>query len=362
MIFVSSITNALEIKFPADFFAEQISGAQCITHVRWRYDEKGIASLDANKMMEHNTSLAVTHNELSYRWSNILSKTYTAIAKNDLDGIKDVIKTLLFIAERNALLNTKNVEGKCWQDGNKNAKCGYHTMQHTGFAFNAMVMSATTIKEHLTKDELNVLNIYFKKGYEKFIEPNAIAPLNSKGIYEFADNGISVLAYAHWTNDKKLAERELKRRHKDWLKKISDYGLLNQNSYRGHRSYWYHTLGANSVFGYALIAREFGWDFFTDSELGPKLRALAESVYAGDRDIKVFLDLPFSAKNAIKDIKDARHHMHQLSLGLPIILKNEYNMLVGNNPIYQHKSSRETVDRQTGFNAECYYSSIKKID
>ena len=359
MVLASTAVNAQEITFPADFFTETISCPQCVTDIRWGHDEKEIAFLDANKMLDHNNSLTVTHDQLSYKWSNILSKTYTAVAANDADGIADVIDTLLFIADHNALLGTKEAKGKCWLGGDKNAKCGYHTKQHAGFTFNAMVMSATVIKEHLTKDELKVLNTYYKKGYNKFIKPLAEAPLKNKGLYEFADYGIGVLAYAHWTNDKKLAKKELKRRHANWLKKISDDGLINQNSFRGHRGYWYHTLGANGVFGYALIAREFGWDFFADPKLGPKLQALAESVYAGDQDIQVFLDLPFSAKNAAKDIEDARHHMHQLSLGLPSILANEYGITVGVNHTYQHKSSRETVDRQTGFNADCYYSSTK---
>ena len=355
MLLASTAVNAQEIKFPADFFTEQVSGPMCITDTRSGHDEKAIAFLDANKLMDENTSLTVTHDELSYKWSNILSKTYTSVATNDADGIADVIDTLLFIADNDALLGTKEAKGKCWLDGDKNAKCGYHTRQHAGFTFIAMVMSATVIKEHLTKDGLNVLNTYYKNGYEKFIKPNALEPLKNKGLYEFADYGIGVLAYANWTNDKKLAKKELKRRHANWLEKISNDGLINQNSFRGHRGYWYHTLGANGVFSYALIAREFGWDFFTDPKLGPKLQALAKSVYAGDQDIQVFLDLPFSAKNAARDIEDARYHMHQLSLNLPSILANEYDLEVGRNVDYQRKSSRETVDRQTGFNADCYY-------
>ena len=357
MILASSVATAQEITFPADFFTDKVQGGMCITDTRYGYDAKDIAVLNANKLMDHNNSLTVTHDELSYRWSNILSETYTAVAMNDQKTIDSVIDTLVHIANKEGLLSTKQAFGKCWLGGNKNSKCGYHTKQHTGFTFNAMVMSATVLKEHFSAEELAIVNPYFKKGYAKFIKPNALEPLKNKGLYEFADYGLGVLAYAHWTDDKELAEKELKRRHANWLKKISDDGLISQNSYRGHRGYWYHTLGANGVFSYALVAREFGWDFFTDPKLGPKLKALAESVYAGDQDIQVFLDLPFSAKNAARDVEDARHHMHQMALSLPAILKNEYGLEVGHNWDYQRKGRRETVDRISGFNSDCYYSS-----
>lgn len=359
LILTSSVASAQEITFPSDFFAERIAGKSCITKLH-PYDEKDIAFMNADKLFENDTSLTVNHDELSYRWANILSKTYTAVASKDTYLAKEVVKTLVHIAENNALLSTKtNGNGNCWAGGDKNSKCAYHTKQHAGFTVIAMLYSGIILKEYMTAEEIELLDNYFEKAYKKFINPLATEPLRSPGIYEFADYGLGVLAYAHWTSDERLAKKEIDRRYKSFLNKIEKTGFIDNNSYRGNRGYWYHTLGAESVFSYALVAREFGYDWFTDSKMGPRLRALADTVSKGDEDYNLFASLPTRGNNASKDPGDARPWMHQLSISLPITLLEEYQINSGTHPKYLSLSKHETVNRFSGFNSACFYTSIR---
>jgi hypothetical protein len=52
--------------------------------------------------------------------------------------------------------------------------------------------------------------------------------------------------------------------------------------------------------------------------------------------------------------------MHQLAINLPTVLENEFNVTIIQNPTYLRKSKDETVSRFVGFNADCYYQSMKQ--
>ena len=209
----------------------------------------------------------------------------------------------------------------------------------------------------MNESDKQILSKYFKKAYKKFVKPLALGSLNNDGFYEWGDGGIGVLAYAHWTNDKNLAYKEIKRRRNDMIKKITKDGYIHNNSFRGNRGYWYHTLGANSMFGYAIIVRSFGVDLFKDEYLGPKLKLLAFRTLEGDQDYSTFEKLSTRGNNVSKDPKDARPHMHQVAVSLPIIMLKEFGMLANNNWTYKRLVKYESIDKFIGFNADCYYSS-----
>ena len=103
----------------------------------------------------------------------------------------------------------------------KNAICQHHTPQHTSFTFNAMMFSAIILKEHINESDKKILSKYFTKAYKRFVKPLALGSLKDDGFYEWGDGGIGVLAYAHWTNDKNLAYKEIKRRRNSMIKKIT---------------------------------------------------------------------------------------------------------------------------------------------
>lgn len=352
------------IHFPKDLFAEQIKGDQCVAKRHRKHGGNGdindIAKINANKLFANDNSLTVSHGELSKKWAELLRLTYQAEATSDKRLAEDVVNSLVYIAKAEALLSTtKRGDGQCWKNGDKNAKCIHHTPQHTSFTFNAMIFSAIILKEHMTDAEVKILNKYFETAYNDFIDPLADNSLQDDGFYEWGDGGTGVLAYAHWTNNHKLAYREIKQRRSKMLRVITRKGYIDNNSYRGNRGYWYHTLGANSMYGYALLAKSYGIDLFKDEYLGPAFRKLALKVYEGDVDITSFDNIGFLGRNVSRDPKDARRHMHQMAVSLPTVMASEFGMAVSPRPDYQKKVKWESIDRFNGFNASCYYSSNK---
>jgi len=358
-------TNVVEskISFPQDYFVESISGESCqssrdfdagITYVRQ------LETLGPNWNAKGN-SLTVDHNDMSKRWAALLELSYTAAATNNAEQSKELIRTLVYLAENKLLLDalkTNDIKSRCYAgSGDVKAKCPYHIPQHTSFTFTAMLNAANVLNEHTTQQERSVLESYFASAYADFIKPLASSGLRAQSFYEFGDGGLGVLAYARFTNDKSLAESEIESRKNALIRVINDEGYIDNNSYRGVRAYWYHTLGANSAYGYALVAREFGIDFFRDPTLGPKLKALAEKIVEGTVDYKKFMSKGNRGTNHSKDPEDARPHMHQLAVSLPTILKREFGIDVPLSSAYIRKGRNETIDRIIGFNADCYYAS-----
>tara|TARA_B100001287_G_scaffold275255_1_gene282428 strand:- start:1644 stop:2927 length:1284 start_codon:yes stop_codon:yes gene_type:complete len=346
------------INFPDDLLVDQIKGKQCVVAKTEGLPPKDLAKINANKLFENDTSLTVNHDGLSDRWSELLRQTYKAEATNNKRLAQDVVATLVYIAKAEALLSTRKFGNSgCWGDGDKNATCHNHTPQHTSFTFMAMMYSAIILKEHMTENDQQILSKYFKKAYNKFVKAYASASLHDNGFYEWGDGGMGVLAYAHWTNDKNLAYKEIKIRRNSMLKTITKDGYINNNSFRGNRGYWYHTLGANSMFGYAIMARSFGVDLFKDEYLGPKLKLVALRTLEGNQDYSTFKNLKSRGNNASLDSEDARPHMHQMAVSLPSIMASEFGMAVNPRPDYKRKVKYESIDKFIGFNADCYYSS-----
>ena len=171
-------------------------------------------------------------------------------------------------------------------------------------------------------NEEEILDQYFSKTYRKYTKPLTNSQIKNDGYYEFGGHGLGVLAYANWTRDAKLAKRAIGKMRKKIRKVITRKGYIDNNSYRGVRAYWYHTLGADSIYGYAAVARAHGVDFFADPKVGPELRNLAGATLEGAVDYEKFVSKGTRGKNYSKDPKDARLHMHQLAVSLPTFIKD----------------------------------------
>jgi hypothetical protein len=362
------------IKFPSDFFVDKIKGASCYGRrdkssepyllSRFNFlikeDVSGLIKIETGTLDSTSTSLTVNHDYISRRWASLLDLTYDAASSGDVNKIRSIKQVLVLIAKNRTVLGAASpddADGGCWKNGNENSTCRYHHSQHAGFVLIATLISAIVLEEHLSKDERKILDAYFNEAYEHFINPLATKPLKALGFYEFADYGIGVLAYSRWTRDEKLARLELRRRYFSLVKKIENSGYINNNSYRGYRGYWYHTLGAENALAYSMIARNFGADFFNMPKLKAKFQKLVEKTIEGNEDAAIFEKLPQKGKNRITDKSKARPHMHQLAINLPVVLKNEFGVNVKLNEVYLRKSKSETVSRFVGFNADCYYQS-----
>lgn len=360
-------TSKNPISFPSDFIAEDISGESCTKYYypsRIDEDLQFIEELrfQNDRNLRQGTSLTVKHDYLSRRWAKLLGITYGVASANNEQDARKIVKSLVLLAEEDTLLDSlkpyETIGQPCWKGGDKNAPCAFHTSQHAGFTFIAMLYSAVILEEYISPEERIVLDRYFEKTYGLFIKPMAYKGKGpNKGFYEFADYGLGVLAYANYTNNHELAYREIiyRKAQLDWL--ITQDGYIDNNSYRGVRSYWYHTLGVESALGYALVAREHGVDFFKDPVLGHKLCLLAEKTVEGAADYDKFMSKGYRGFNYSTDTKDKREHMHQLAVGLPLMIRKEFGITVPVSARYKKLSREETIDRLIGFNSDCYYSS-----
>ncbi len=286
-----------------------------------------------------------------------------AAAQRDAASADQIISALVDIASHDALMDVPSLASakriKCWNGQDPNAPCPYHVVQHSGLTAIAMLYSAILLEEYISDEQRRVLDSYFEKLNTKFIAPLSKDLIRGNGLYEFADYGLGVLAYARWTGNTSLAQAELSARRTAFARKISPDGMIKENSYRGYRGYWYHTLGAENALGYALVARSFGNDFFRDSKVGPRLQILAAQTVNGGRHYDEFLARALSgaSDNAIRD--EAAHipHMHQFAVNLPLIIQKEYGRPVPTNHAYHSKGESETISRLIGFNVDCYYES-----
>lgn len=87
------------------------------------------------------------------------------------------------------------------------------------------------------------------------------------------------------------------------------------------------------------------------------LTHLQKKTLLGGQSLKKFAyKLPL-AKNAARDPADARPHMHQLAVSLPMMIKKEFNITVPTAARYDRLVKNETTGRFIGFNADCYYES-----
>ena len=93
--------------------------------------------------------------------------------------------------------------------------------------------------------------------YKKFLKPFEFKKQDAE-IYQMANGGASTLVYASWTNNKKLAAKEINFRFKEFDKLIYDDGYINNNSFRGYRGQWYHSYGLNITLGYVYVAELWG--------------------------------------------------------------------------------------------------------
>ena len=123
---------------------------------------------------------------------------------------------------------------KCWQNSDPSAPCWFHEYEFAAGVFSNYMISAIWLKDELSKEQHKIVDRYIKKMYDKFFKPFEMKP-RGPGIYQMANGCASTLVYASWTNNKKLAAKEINFRFKEFDKLIYDDGYINNNSFRGYR-------------------------------------------------------------------------------------------------------------------------------
>ena len=351
-----------DISFPKHFYTDKIKSCSYVggETFKSKYKKARIESLIRLDWMSEwalGNSRSVNHLNLTGPMSSFAVATHNAIGNNDKIDI-DVAKGILIkIAKANVLLDTIGKEElkkkpKCWKDGNPEAPCWYHAYEFARDAFTNYLLIAIYLKDYLSDKEIKIVNKYIKKMHKKFIKPEEFLE-KEKGFYAMGNGGIPNLAYAHWTNNKKLAAKEFNFRFKNIEEVFYDDGYINNNSFRGFRALWYHSYGLNSVLGYIYLAKN--WGAKVPDLVMNRITKAAEVLNLGITDYESFSSRKYDGKQKNNQYKkhNARKHTHQEALAIDTLMEMVTGIKHEKDITYLAKRPKYGIDNLIGFNANC---------
>ena len=345
--------------FANDFFVSEIENISC--RVDGDFEKRFASTQDFLKvspeaMYSNSTSLTIAFEYIARPLHDLLANVYTSVAIKDLDAQKRLAKQIVELAEANVMYDWMDWErasknGSCWSS--PDSKCEMHYPEIVQAAAGGLIIAAVILREHFSDLENQTLNAYFDAMHLKFIKPLAVQHAKS-GFTANANGGFSNLAFAAWKLDEEMFLDEIAFRTWQMNSMITDEGYIKGNSWRGVRDYWYHTLGADQMYSYALLARNNGIDLFKHPLLETKFRALAEKTLLGNKDKSAFSKKGYRGSNYTKRKSAARPHVHQEAVNLPSILHYEFGIdLVLEPEFFKRKSNQINIG--VGFNSSCVY-------
>ena len=355
-----------DINFPGKFYSNKIETCMAMPDTTFELDfykkrVEGLIGYDWHADHQANSnSLVVNHDNITVPIKVFLAATHNAIGKNEKENIEIAKKLLVDLAKANTLYDSISIEGlkskpKCWANNDPNSPCWYHEYEFARGVFSNYMIGALWLKSELTKDEFKIVNKYIKKMYKKFLKPVEFKKQDA-GIYQMANGGASTLVYASWTNNKKLAAKEINFRFKEFDKLIYDDGYINNNSFRGYRGQWYHSYGLNITLGYVYVAEL--WGAKIPEKLQKKINNSAKVANLAITDWKKFKSREFKGKNRnkISDPSNAIKHTHQMAIAIDKLMEVVTGIELENDPVYLQKRKmhlKDGIDDLIGFNPNC---------
>ena len=319
------------------------------------YDWHADHSANSNSMDVHHQAITVPMNLLMAATHNALSKNI----KSEIDTAKNL---LIDLAKTDTLYDSigyYKVQKKpgCYANGDPNSPCWYHEYQYARNVFARYMVNALWLKDELNEQEFKIVNKYIEKMYKKFIEPVELEK-QEQGFYQMANGGMAILAYASWTNDKELAAEEITHRFKEIDSLFYEDGYINDNSFRGYKGQWYHSLGLDSALGYIYIAKLWGAEVPT--KLQNKLVKASEVVNLAITDWDKFKSRQHNkfVPNAILDPKNAMKYTHQYAIAIDTLMLEVTNVELEYDTTYLQKRNYQIemsygIDELIGFPAGC---------
>jgi hypothetical protein len=355
-----------DIKFPGKYYTNKIENCTAMPDSTFELDfykkrVEGLIGYDWHADHQANSnSLVVNHDNITVPIKVFLAATHNAIGKDEKGNIEIAKKLLVDLAKANTLYDSISIEGlkskpKCWANNDPNSPCWYHEYEFARGVFSNYMIGALWLKSELTKDEFKIVNKYIKKMYKKFLKPVEFKKQDA-GIYQMANVGASTLVYASWTNNKKLAAKEINFRFKEFDKLIYDDGYINNNSFRGYRGQWYHSYGLNITLGYVYVAKL--WGAKIPEKLQQKIINSAKVSNLAITDWKKFKSREFKGKNRnkISDPSNAIKHTHQMAIAIDKLMEVVTGIELENDPVYLQKRKmhlKDGIDDLIGFNPNC---------
>ena len=359
-----------DITFPGKFYTKEIKSCSALpNNVKFDNAEtfktiEDVVGFDWAKFhTETGTSLIVNHDVITVPGKLMLTAIQHAIANNNqtnLDMGKDL---LLRIAKADTLYNSISYEElqkkpRCWVNNDPDSPCWYHEFEFAGQTFGNFMIAAIYLKSEFNEKELKEMNRYIDKMYKKFLKPIQFRK-NDKGFYAMANGGLSTLVYASWTNNKKLAAKEINHTFNEIDSLFYKDGYINDNSFRGLRGQWYHSYGVNIALGYVYIAKL--WGAKVPEKVQNKLVNSAKVVNLAITDPDKFAERKNpngKARNRIKNKNSATPHTHQMAIAIDTLMEIVVGIKLEHDPIYLSKRKfhePDGTDDLIGFNPNCIH-------
>ena len=372
--------SSSNINFPGKFYTTEIKSCKAMVNTPTFSEAsqikkvKGLIGYDWHADWEANsTSLRPSHNALTLPIQILMTATHNALGNKNQDNVIIAKNLLVDLAKADTLYDSIGyieVQKKpgCYANGDPNSPCWFHEYQYARNVFARYIITSLWLRDELNEQEFKIVDQYINQMYKKFIKPIEFHK-EEKGFYQMANGGMVVLAYASWTNDKELAAKEITHRFKEIDKLFFEDGYINDNSFRGYKGQYYHSLGLDSALGYVYVAKLWGAD--VPEKIQNKLVKASEVTNLAITDWDKFksrqhTEIPF---NAILDSKNAAKHTHQQAFALGTLMKivtgveleydAEYSFLVKNNGPVKYNGvviglgDRNGTDAFIGFNPNC---------
>ena len=337
---------------------------------------------------KRSNSLNVEMHQLTDRMEYINTTLTNAI----IDGTMEVqaplaIDLIMAFAENDFIMDSTTVQDirdmkaagkttKCYKGkGNEKATCHWHTAQEAARFSGQVAITANLVRpymnyKHLTFTE-NYLNALYKDYIAPWYESSGSGDTDGDGFYQMGHGAVSLLAYAQWKNDKELATYAFESTF-DYIDSIVFDGYIDNNSFRGVRGYWYHSVALNNMLGMVALAEE--WNYPVEDKILNKLTDAVEFLNQDPVEWTATLEAldkwsDFDGKsnitfkrniyvgNASWKQKNSRLFMHQETIFLPYMAetytKASINPDTNGMKIYKYKGRNKINDQQLGFNPTC---------
>lgn len=340
-----------DITFPSNFYTDKIKSCKAVHSIAFDNSftvnfAKRLIGYDwhADHSARSN-SVHVRHQKLTEPLNIFMASTHNAIVNNvrlEIDIAKDI---LVELAKADTLYNSIGYidvikKPACYAGkGDINAPCWYHEYQYASNVFSNYMITALWLKDELSEQELKTVNKYIEKMYEKFLRPTELHK-EEQGFYGAANGGISILAYASWIDDKKLAAEEINHRYNEIDRLFYEDGYINNNSFRGQKAQYYHSFGVNTALSYVYLAELFGVEI--PKKIYNKLKNASNVVNLAITDYDKFTSRPFNEKNTniTKDPLYASKYTNPDAIGLDILMLRISGVTLEKDAEYLQKRGR----------------------
>lgn len=368
-----------EISLPKYFFTDELSPRWCSRDIHGRQLNRTAALRDFNELERNSQSFTTRlmvsvnansasfeHDHITRRLDHLLHAASAAASTDDQALAGNLVAVMVRMAANQRYLfedglltrAQADAQGPCYAGNNDiTAACAVHGPEYVAQVHAVLYVVGVLLLDYMTPEERQVIDRYFTQSYNRFVRDFA-TNTRGPGIYSYAGHGTSRLAYAVWKGDARLAAREISDRRRMFLRLIESNGLIDNNSYRGVRGFWYHTQGANHILSYALVARSMGVDFFADPSLGPRLRNLVAQTNRGIVDYEGFKSIGTRGANAILEPSLEIRHVHPNANNLYLIAQKEYGVQLPRQQAHFSEAHGTRIDvSSAGFSAGCYYGA-----